>query len=187
MSRGEFYFQSRVVLAGEAPGLVFRCFNPSASRFEVLHIEREYSSCLGCSNCLFALLLPLQSSETNINKTILSQTIASLWIFYVLCIILGWLCVKMPVDQQFSKTLPTAAKCSKLLILFFFLILMFSLNFTKSSLLHLSSQLLQFNCLIHSLCYQATEPMYLVKLLVNVRMLYMDLHNAEVYKNMVLL
>ncbi len=45
-------------LTGAAPGVVFCCWSPSASGFDVLCIQRWYSVYLGCNEWLFELLLP---------------------------------------------------------------------------------------------------------------------------------
>ncbi len=44
-------------LTGAAPGVVFCCWSPSASGFDVLCVQRWYSSHLGCNEWLFELLL----------------------------------------------------------------------------------------------------------------------------------
>ncbi len=45
-------------LTEAAPGVVFCCWSPSASGFDVLCIRRWYSAYLGCNEWLFELLLP---------------------------------------------------------------------------------------------------------------------------------
>ncbi len=45
-------------LTGAAPGVVFCCWSPSASGFDVLCIQRWSSAHLGCNEWLFELLLP---------------------------------------------------------------------------------------------------------------------------------
>ncbi len=45
-------------LTGAAPGVVFCCWSPSASGFDVLCVQRWYSAYLGCNEWLFELLLP---------------------------------------------------------------------------------------------------------------------------------
>ncbi len=45
-------------LTGAAPGVVFCCWSPSASGFDVLCVQRWYSAYLGCNKWLFELLLP---------------------------------------------------------------------------------------------------------------------------------
>ncbi len=45
-------------LTGAAPGVVFCCWSPSASGFNVLCVQRWYSAYLGCNEWLFELLLP---------------------------------------------------------------------------------------------------------------------------------
>ncbi len=45
-------------LTGAAPGVVFYCCSPSALGFDVLCIQRWYSTYLGCNEWLFELLLP---------------------------------------------------------------------------------------------------------------------------------
>ncbi|MEQ2309026.1 hypothetical protein AMECASPLE_034357 [Ameca splendens] len=52
-----------VVLTGVAPGVVFCCCSPSASRFDVLCVQRCSSACLGCNEWLFELLLPFYQLE----------------------------------------------------------------------------------------------------------------------------
>ncbi len=44
-------------LTGAAPGVVFCCWSPSASGFDVLCVQRWYSADLGCNEWLFELLL----------------------------------------------------------------------------------------------------------------------------------
>ncbi len=44
-------------LTGAAPGVVFCCWSPSASGFDVLCVQRWYSADLGCNEWLFKLLL----------------------------------------------------------------------------------------------------------------------------------
>ncbi len=44
-------------LTGAAPGVVFCCWSPSASGFDVLCVQRWYSAYLGCNEWLFELLL----------------------------------------------------------------------------------------------------------------------------------
>uniref|UniRef100_A0A3B4ZJ67 L1 transposable element RRM domain-containing protein n=1 Tax=Stegastes partitus TaxID=144197 RepID=A0A3B4ZJ67_9TELE len=45
-------------LTGVIPGVVFCCCSPSASRFNMLCVQRCYSAYLGCNKWLFELLLP---------------------------------------------------------------------------------------------------------------------------------
>ncbi len=45
-------------LTGAAPGVVFCCWSPSASGFDVLCVQRWYSAYLGFNKLLFELLLP---------------------------------------------------------------------------------------------------------------------------------
>ncbi len=45
-------------LTGAAPGVVFCCWSPSASGFDVLRVQRWYSAYPSCSEWLLELLLP---------------------------------------------------------------------------------------------------------------------------------
>ncbi len=61
-------------LTGAAPGVVFCCWSPSASGFDVLCVQRWYSAYLGCYYCLS--IISNQSAHSPltsyINKTFLS-------------------------------------------------------------------------------------------------------------------
>ncbi len=51
-------------LTGAAPGVVFCCWSPSASGFDVLCVQRWYSADLGCNEWLFELLLSFISNQS---------------------------------------------------------------------------------------------------------------------------
>ena len=95
--------------------VVFRCRSPSSSRFHELCVQRWYSAFSGCDECLFELLLPscdLEpvcpiSSDLSHQRGMFIHTAAAHWIFSlfqtILCKPYRWLCVKIPVDQQFLE------------------------------------------------------------------------------------
>ncbi len=74
-------------LTGAAPGVVFCCWSPSASGFDVLCVQRWYSAYLGCNEWLFELLLPFYTSITSLSillwhqQGIFVHTTAAHWIF----------------------------------------------------------------------------------------------------------
>ncbi len=76
-------------LTGAAPGVVFCCWSPSASGFDVLCVQRWYSAYLGCNEWLFELLLPFYylysvcpfSSDLWHQQGIFIHTTAAHWIF----------------------------------------------------------------------------------------------------------
>ncbi len=74
-------------LTGAAPGVVFCCWSPSASGFDVLCVQRRYSAYLGCNEWLFELLLSFLSSLTSLpillwhQQGIFVHTTAAHWIF----------------------------------------------------------------------------------------------------------
>ncbi len=47
-------------LTGAAPGVVFCCWSPSASGFDVLCVQRWYSAYLGCNEWLFEIMVDQQ-------------------------------------------------------------------------------------------------------------------------------
>ncbi len=74
-------------LTGVAPGVVFCCCSPSASGFDVLCIQRWYSTYLGCNEWLFELLLLSSLTSLSIllwhQKCIFVHITAAHWIFYL--------------------------------------------------------------------------------------------------------
>jgi len=102
-------------LTGVAPGVVFCCCSSSASRFDVLCVQRCSSADLGCNEWLFEWLLPSYQLEAVWpfscdlwrQQDIFSQRTAAHWIFSLfqtsLCEPWRWLWEKSPVDQQFLK------------------------------------------------------------------------------------
>ncbi len=103
-------------LTGAAPGVVFCCWSPSASGFDVLCVQRWYSAYLGCNEWLFELLLPFYhlypvcpfSSELWHQQGIFIHTTAAHWIFSLCLTILSktleMVVCEIPVDQQFLNT-----------------------------------------------------------------------------------
>ncbi len=51
-------------LTGAAPGVVFCCWSPSASGFDVLCVQRWYSADLGCNEWLFDCCLSIISNQS---------------------------------------------------------------------------------------------------------------------------
>ncbi len=58
-------------LTGAAPGVVFCCWSPSASGFDVLCVQRWYSADLGCNKWLFESLLPCSNSDARLQIWVL--------------------------------------------------------------------------------------------------------------------
>ncbi len=54
-------------LTGAAPGVVFCCWSPSASGFDVLCVQRWYSADLGCNELLFEVTVYFLSSLTSLS------------------------------------------------------------------------------------------------------------------------
>ncbi len=142
-------------LTGAAHGVVFCCWSPSASGFDVLCVQRWYSAYLGCNEWLFELLLSFYhlypvfpfSSDLWHPQGIYVHTTAGHWIFSLFrpfSVNPRDGCARKSIDQHFLRysdqpvwhQQPFHVQSLKSP---FFPVLMLGLNFSKSSSPHLDA------------------------------------------------